>query len=151
MQPYAQSLPASHAEPTAASALPIASATQRVLTCLLDTVFFFVFAFVVGVCLALLGWEDVLDKLPDFALGILLMLLYYVPQEAAGGRTLGKRIMHTRAVRDDGSPMSIGQVLARSLARFIPFEALSVLGGDGKPRMWHDRVAKTVVISTRAG
>ncbi len=44
-----------------------------------------------------------LEKIPDYLLGSVLMLLYYIPLEMVFGKTLGKLITGTRVVTLDGS------------------------------------------------
>jgi uncharacterized RDD family membrane protein YckC len=137
----------------------LASWGQRFATILLDLVFldfFSVFlASTLGKLLHNLGllhdsyrwWDN-----DSFILNIILCLipfLYYVPQEALSGRTLGKLITGTKAISEDGTELSFGQALGRTLCRFIPFEAFSFFGGKGRPRGWHDSIPKTKVISTR--
>jgi uncharacterized RDD family membrane protein YckC len=99
--------------------------------------------------LALIGLGDVIEEMNDYLLGFIILLIYYVPQEAFSGRTLGKMITGTKAVNEDGSKLTFGKVLGRTLCRFIPFEAFSFLGGQNKPKGWHDRIPKTKVISIR--
>jgi len=77
------------------------------------------------------------------------VLVYYLPQEAFSGRTLGKLITGTKAVNQDGTELSFGQALGRTLCRFIPFEAFSFFGENGRPKGWHDRIPNTMVISVR--
>ena len=129
--------------------MELASTGQRFGNYLLDVVFTYVCAFIAGVVLYGIGLGDVIDRTNNTLLGIILFLLYYVPQEAVVGWTLGKLITGTRVVREDGSPISFAQALGRSLCRFIPFEAFSFLGGNGKPVGWHDSISKTRVISIR--
>jgi len=142
------------ASPVAPDALALRRATlsQRLLTqvLVLDTIFFYIAAFCLGIVLAIIGVDgDMLESIPNLALGALILLAYYVPQEALGGRTLGKMIMKTQVVSEDGGPVSLGQVLVRTVCRLITLEFVSFFGhaGDG-PRGWHDRIAKTVVITT---
>jgi uncharacterized RDD family membrane protein YckC len=143
-------VPAARAALTESSAmLPPASRGQRFATMLLDLVFFYAFAFVLGIALTLLGFGGLLEQMNELLLGIVFLLFYYVPQEANNGRTLGKLIMKTRAVSADGRSLSFGQALARTLCRLIPFEAFSFLGGDGFPRGWHDTIPKTRVVSLK--
>lgn len=133
-------------------ALPLRYATrgQRFATLLLDTFFFLLLAIVIGIGFVLLDLERELDAIPDPLLDVLLMLLYYAPQEAYSGRTLGKWIMKTRVVNEQGGPISTGQVFGRTLCRMIPFEAFSFLSaGEQGPRGWHDSIPKTIVVSTR--
>jgi Predicted membrane protein/domain len=74
------------------------------------------------------------------------MLAYYIIFEGASkGRTLGKLITGTVAVKEDGSPIGFKEALIRTLCRLIPFEPFSTFGG----RPWHDRFAKTWVIKKR--
>jgi len=129
--------------------MELATSGQRFANYLLDVIIIYVSAFVAGVVLYIVGLGDVIDRIDDTLLGIILVLLYYVPQESLFGWTLGKLITGTRIVKEDGSPISLGQGLGRSLCRFIPFEAFSFLGGNGKPVGWHDSITKTRVISIR--
>jgi hypothetical protein len=85
----------------------------------------------------------------DYLPGIIISFLYYLPQEAFSGRTLGKMITGTRAVNEDGTKLTFGRALGRTLCRYIPFEAFSFLGGNGRPRGWHDRISRTKVISIK--
>lgn len=131
------------------SQMVLASTGQRLGNMFLDTFFYFVFASVFGLVLALIGLGDNIEGMNDHLLGFVIFLLYYVPQEAFSGRTLGKVITGTRAVNEDGTKLTFGRALGRTLCRFIPFEAFSFFGGKGRPRGWHDRIPKTRVISIR--
>jgi uncharacterized RDD family membrane protein YckC len=62
------------------------------------------------------------------------------------GKTLGKMITRTRAVRLDGSPISTELAFTRSIIRAVPFEAFSILI-FGRP--WHDRWSRTMVIDEK--
>lgn len=126
----------------------IATKGRRFATMLVDLVFYYLLAFAVGIGLAVLGNDQLLEKTNNPLFGILLMLLYYMPQEALWGRTLGKLIVGTRVVNLDGEKINIAQALGRTLCRFIPFEAFSFLGGS-RPQGWHDKIPKTKVIATR--
>jgi len=90
---------------------------------------------------AVIGW---LETVPDIVLGASMFLLYYVPTEGLTGRTLGKLITRTRVVDEAGGPPSLKQILGRTLARIIPFEAFSFLGATA--RGWHDSLSKTRVV-----
>jgi len=129
--------------------ITLASQGQRFGTMLLDTVFFLIFAVILGFVLGLLRLGQLIENTNDYLLGIIILLIYYVPQEALSGRTLGKRITGTKAVKEDGNELSFGQALGRTLCRFIPFEAFSFFGGKGRPRGWHDSIPKTKVISLK--
>jgi len=127
----------------------LASSWQRFGTMLLDTIFYFIFAFIFGIVSYLIGLGDLIQNMNNNILGIIILIIYYVPQEAFSGRTLGKLITGTKAVSEDGTNLTFGQALGRTLCRFIPFEAFSFLGGRGMPRGWHDKIPKTKVISLR--
>jgi uncharacterized RDD family membrane protein YckC len=79
-------------------------------------------------------------------LGLLTVLFYYIGMESLFGKTFGKFITRTRVVNSAGGPPSFGQVVGRSLARFIPFEAFSFFGGKGHPVGWHDSLSNTRVV-----
>jgi uncharacterized RDD family membrane protein YckC len=72
---------------------------------------------------------------------------YYAFFEATWGRTPGKWICGTVVIDENGGTPSLGQVLGRTAARFVPFEAFSLLlSADEEPRGWHDRWSKTRVV-----
>ena len=75
-----------------------------------------------------------------------VLIVFYVFFEGVFSATPGKMLTRTRVVSLDGSKPSFGQVLGRTLTRFVPFEAFSFLGsGSG----WHDRWPKTRVVRKR--
>ena len=78
-------------------------------------------------------------------LSIYINPLYYLFFEGIWGRTLGKWITKTKVVRMDGSKPKFVQILGRSFARLIPFEAFSFLISNN-PVGWHDRLSKTLVV-----
>jgi len=67
-----------------------------------------------------------------------------VCEKAFKGRTLGKVISGTRAIRNDGGELTLKDALLRSLSRLVPFEVFS---GFGTP--WHDSWTNTQVIKAR--
>jgi type II secretion system protein G len=72
------------------------------------------------------------------------LFLYYVFFEAVWQRTPGKFITGTKVVTATGSKPSFDRIGRRSLARFVPFEVLSVW--NEKVLGWHDRWTGTYVI-----
>lgn len=86
------------------------------------------------------------DDLGLLLTGILVTLLYYVPQEALLGRTIGKLITRTKVVSLDGTRPGLLQLIGRNLARLVPFEPVSFLKSTG----WHDRWSGTLVIDVDA-
>jgi uncharacterized RDD family membrane protein YckC len=115
---------------------------------LLDGVCYQVVIFFVALFGALASPEFVL-VIQDYSLllTIAVMLVYYVACEAILGRTPAKLITGTRVVTETGEPPSFGQVLGRTLARFVPFEPFSCLGDP--PVGWHDSWSHTRVVRTR--
>ncbi|RPE05423.1 RDD family protein [Chitinophaga lutea] len=57
------------------------------------------------------------------------------------GRSLGKLVTGTVALKEDGTGITFKEALLRGLCRAIPFEPLSALGGS----LWHDKFTRTVV------
>lgn len=102
---------------------------------------------VLGAALAIARGTDVPE--PAILESLLATVVYYAAFEATSGRTLGKLVTGTRVVAEDGAPARFGQILGRTLARFIPFEPFSVLFGGTPPRGWHDSLSGTRVVRAR--
>lgn len=80
----------------------------------------------------------------SYLIGLVNYTIYYTfCEKLFKGKTLGKLITGTRAVRFDGSELRWKDALLRSLVRFVPFEPFSVWFGEG---LWHDRWTNTIVI-----
>lgn len=101
----------------------------------------------------LLGGEAMLARIEhiswwqDQLMTAVLLVLYYTLMEGMFGVTLGKLVTGTRVVDAHGLPPGMRTAFLRSLARLIPFDALSLLfGEDEDPRAWHDRLPKTRVV-----
>jgi uncharacterized RDD family membrane protein YckC len=81
-------------------------------------------------------------------LAILGLGIFYFPLlEAHYGKTLGKRLMRLRVVRENGSPIGLGQAFVRRLSFYFDMlwiDALFVFFTDKNQRAL-DIVAKTVV------
>lgn len=84
------------------------------------------------------------DELNATLIQYLIITAYYIIMEASLGKTLGKYVTGTRVVNHQGDNASIGQIIGRSFARLIPFDAFSFLGEKGIG--WHDSLPKTYVI-----
>jgi uncharacterized RDD family membrane protein YckC len=121
-----------------------ASGGARFLNLIIDLVCRMIFAYVVAFMLAIGGVR--MDGASSIVFGLCSMLVYYVGFETLFGRTPGKLVTGTRVVKDDGSRLTFGDVLKRTLCRFVPFEPLSFLGDT---RGWHDRWSSTRVVSVR--
>jgi len=119
---------------------------------LIDVIAIQVMSFAVGIAVGIAviaSGGDIEDPGVNLALnlgGVLLSITYYIFLEGLTGRTIGKLITQTRVVNATGDSPSFGQVVGRSFARIIPFEAFSFLFGDS--RGWHDTLSKTYVVKS---
>lgn len=78
-------------------------------------------------------------------IGMIVYAIYYIVIEGSlKGKSIGKYLTKTRAVKIDGTPMETNDIVARSFSRIVPFEPFSFLGS--RPGGWHDRWSKTMVI-----
>lgn len=128
----------------------LASTGQRLVNLLIDFLAIGVFGFVMGGLSV--AWDpdpEPRSFLENQAFGILLNLVYYTGFEGLLGRTPGKLLTGTRVVASSGGQPSATQILGRSLARMVPFEPFSFLGGRGHPVGWHDAWSKTRVVRVR--
>lgn len=135
--------------PDAGRAIVPAGKGRRLATLAIDYVLFIVLSACIGVIIALVFGEkgvQALESVPDIVIGVLIMFAYYVFFEGIWGRTPGKFILGTIVVSESGDRPSLGQVIGRTLCRFIPFEPFSFLGERG----WHDRIPKTLVVLVKA-
>ena len=135
------------APPRAPAEADLASHGQRFLNFLIDQLGVILMGLPVGIVMGLVA-PDSIERVNDWALGLVLLVGYYVPCEAIFGRTLGKLVTGTRVVAADGSAATARQILLRTLARLVPFDAFSFLG-SGPCLGWHDQWSRTVVIRTR--
>ncbi len=84
-----------------------------------------------------------MNTLLQYLISYTIYVAYYAFFETlTKGRTIGKMVTKTRAVRLDGTPINFNDALKRSLVRIIPIEAFSAFGGNP----WHDRWTNTKVI-----
>ncbi|WP_119080036.1 RDD family protein [Chitinophaga alhagiae] len=86
------------------------------------------------------AWSDRL--LTDLAVSFTLYFVYYLFFESVlKGRTPGKLVTGTVALKDNGGALTFNDVLKRSLYRLIPIEPLSIFWGE----VWHDSFTNTIV------
>jgi uncharacterized RDD family membrane protein YckC len=123
---------------------------RRFWTYWIDAFAFLFLATLLGVIIGLVSGEEGAEQLTgvsDLLLSQTLLTIYYVSLEGGTGRTLGKLVMGTRVVNEDGHPPSLGQVVGRTFARLIPFEALAIFGDE--VRTLHDSFTRTYVVKCR--
>jgi len=134
--------------PVAAESRPLAGKGRRFLTLLIDQVGYYAFSFVLGIVLALAGAGQAIqgmNKLQEILFGAVALSVYYLFFESLWGRTPGKLVMGTRVVDMRGGPPSFRDLVKRTLARLVPFEAFTFFGVRG----FHDRISDTQVVYLR--
>ena len=129
----------------AAGSQRLATAGKRFANYLIDFAGCYAFGYSIGFVLGATDNGALIDGMNETFLGILILITYYTFFESIWHRTPAKWLTRTKVVMHDGSVPSFGNILGRSCARLIPFEALSFLGG-ARPRGWHDRISGTSVI-----
>jgi uncharacterized RDD family membrane protein YckC len=119
-----------HPEP--APALDTDVLGRRVAAGLIDLLALFVLFVLVSVLLgessAENGQASVNLSGGPFLLFLALVFLYYFVQELNGGRTLGKRLLGLKVVREDGSPAGAGPIAARTALRAVDGLFLYLVG-----------------------
>ncbi|OJX50136.1 MAG: hypothetical protein BGO88_05460 [Flavobacterium sp. 38-13] len=111
------------------------------------------FAILIGLMIfaAIIGSQELLDrignmnKIEEYGVAIVSILLYYNIFEIFFSRTIGKFITKTVVVNINGEKPDTQEILVRSLCRLIPFETFSFLGAPNKG--WHDSISKTYVVN----
>ena len=142
--------------------LRIASQGKRFLNLILDTIVTQVLQGVVGIALGVVygvsraaqgdpvtSQDEFMFQIVGIFVGFGTLTIYFVFTETLFQRSFAKFLTGTMVVRADGGRPSFGQILGRTLARFIPFEAFSFFGNKGFPVGWHDSLSGTRVINTR--
>ncbi|EMR02276.1 RDD family protein [Cesiribacter andamanensis] len=131
--------------------LVLATSGKRFLNLIIDYVAAMIFATIVEFSLISvseqLGLTNPMDLLPVFSqlIWFFWSTIYYTFFEyVVNGKTIGKMLTRTRVVNEEGEKPRFTQILGRSFARLIPFDAFSFLGDEA--RGWHDRLPKTLVI-----
>jgi uncharacterized RDD family membrane protein YckC len=126
-----------------------ASKGQRFANYLIDYIIILGISFVLGVSIGVLmvvsEGSDNADAFGNlyFILFYLASIAYYTGFELGNkGRTIGKMLTGTYAVRQDGAPLTTKDALLRSLSRLVPFEVFSGLGDVP----WHDSWTSTTVV-----
>ena len=128
--------------------LTLASSSKRFGNYLLDVIGFYIVIIMLSILAGIFmpgAAESILeDVFSRYLVIYALYVLYYTLFEGAlNGKTPAKFLTRTRALTEDGDPLSWQNAFTRSLCRLIPFEAFSFLGGS---RGWHDSISHTVVV-----
>ncbi len=117
---------------------------------LLDRVFYYILAIIVGVTLGgiigISGGAEWLGSINERVIDIVFYLTlypgYYLLFESTSQSSLGKLILGRVVVDEYGEKPTFNQILGRSFARIVPFEQFSCFSAKG----WHDDWSNTFVI-----
>ena len=77
-----------------------------------------------------------------------IILYYFVFEYFFKGRTVGKFIMKTKVINKIGNPPTLKQVFIRIVARYMPFEYLTILTRKDRIAL-HDSASGTRVIKIK--
>ena len=133
-----------------------ASHGQRLANLFIDTIVFYLLIFVVTMLLFLLismfgGQESVLNltnsDLFIYSVTYLTILLYFIVFEFFLQKTVGKYLSKTIVVNEFGEKPTLSQIIGRTFARLIPFDAFSYLGATA--RGWHDTLPNLYVVDEK--
>ena len=129
-----------------------ASQGKRLANLFLDYFFYLAFSFCVGFTLGIvmtlmgLPLEGILEH--EFLLNLVIWASFFIFFEGAFGWTPAKLITGTVVVNEKDERPTFGQIVGRTLTRFVPFDALSFLGADASG--WHDKWSGTKVVLAKS-
>src|SRR5579862_2774182 len=156
MEPYTSQSEEEHIFDDMQYHLVQASTAKRLANYLIDLLAFYVFTFLLVMFLAVVN-PSLLDAVNENRSGfglierLIVLVLYgffmFLIEAVFKGKSLGKLISGTRAVREDGTLLTVKDAMLRGLSRMVPFEAFSALGSPSYP--WHDKWSKTYVIDEK--
>jgi len=90
--------------------------------------------------------EDI-NSVLDWLITAILSVPYFIILEITTGKTIGKYLTGTIVVNRYGNQPQTSDIIKRSFARYIPFDALSFMGTI--PRGWHDTMSDTYVVEEK--
>ncbi len=116
-------------------------------------VLFLAFGFFASLTYQILGIEffinialelSSVNKFMDILITTTVYFLYiFLMEYFTKGRTIGKYITGSKVISTDGTQPTLQDYFIRNISRFVPFDALSFLGGGNG---WHDSWSDTRVI-----
>ncbi|MFM9910990.1 MAG: RDD family protein [Chitinophagaceae bacterium] len=123
-----------------------ASTGQRFINFIVDYIIAIGVYYGIIFLLAVIGAVDenslLLTPFVNLLFSVVIMVFTYTLIEfLSKGKSLGKLITKTRAVKNNGSHLTFKDALLRSLIRFVPFEPFSGFG----IYTWHDQWTDTMV------
>lgn len=127
----------------------------RALAVIIDMVAFIIISCCLGIVLAMIGDNDMGSTSGPSIIancGVsLLMLGYFILLEANSGQTLGKKVVKIKVVKEDGSPITMGDSVVRNVLRIVDgfffylVGAIFIWTNPSKQRLG-DKLAKTIVV-----
>ena len=112
---------------------------------LIDVILYVVLSIVIlGAVSIATGDDGFIDSAGGTLLQWLILVGYYFFFETVFQTTPGKMVTQCVVVDEYGQKPTAGQVLGRSFARLVPFEAFSCFGDYS--RGWHDKWSNTYVV-----
>jgi len=117
----------------------------RLLNFIIDSIAFLIVFAILGFIIGLFYNTDnqVIIQLAGYLLLAVAFFGYYIFMEYKYQKTIGKLITKTKVLRADGDKAQIGDIIARTFCRLIPFDRLSYLFTSNG---FHDRLSNTTVI-----
>ncbi len=117
------------------SSFVTASWQKRFLNLVIDTIALFILGGIMGV---------LFGDFPNYV-SLLVTIVFYIVFEALTQKTPGKFLTKTKVVSRSGLKAPFWNIVGRSCARYIPFDALSFIYVH--PIGWHDRASGTLVVA----
>ena len=119
--------------------------TIRLLNFIIDSIAFLIVFAILGFIIGLFYNTDnqVFIQLAGYLLLAVAFFGYYIFMEYKYQKTIGKLITKTKVLRADGDKAQLGDIIARTFCRLIPFDRLSYLFTSNG---FHDRLSNTTVV-----
>ncbi len=136
-----------HVHETYRRYLPVTTVTgwARFSHYFLDAICYYLLIIVASAAIVIAtGDESFLDSSAASVFNLALIVLYYFFFESVMQTTPGKLATKSVVVDEYGRKPNTSQLLGRSFARLVPFEAFSCLGDPS--RGWHDSWSDTYVM-----
>ncbi|MFD0939950.1 RDD family protein [Pedobacter boryungensis] len=129
-----------------------ANSGKRLANYLIDgTVYYIIIVFISFIIEMLIPYsvsEMNINRIEERLVGLVLYgLVMFLIEAAFQGKSLGKLITGTKAVKNDGGTLNMKDAFIRNFIRAIPFNALSALGTPCRP--WHDSLSNTIVVDEK--
>ena len=115
---------------------------RRILHFYIDAFFIAAFTFITLILIEITKGYISLNRYVIYGI---VYVSYYIVMESLFSASIGKYVTKTRIVFHDSRLPKLAWVIIRTISRFIPFEAVSILFTKDNI-MWHDSLSKSEVI-----